>query len=159
MICYPQTTFQTSSYTGLSTPAVRRSTSFCRLNATQQRPSAFSPRLWAESTIQAPRVINTDEHAGYPPAIVRLKAEEALKENCRHRPVQYLNNVLEQDHRAIKRRIRASQHFRSFWGAWRTIAGYEAIHMIRKGQAGCSAAGAEVGLLHHFILGLFAATN
>ena len=39
----------------------------------------------------APRVINTDEHAGYPPAIVRLKAEEALKENCRHRPVQYLN--------------------------------------------------------------------
>jgi transposase-like protein len=83
----------------------------------------------------APRVINTDEHAGYPPAIVRLKAEEALKENCRHRPVQYLNNVLEQDQRAIKRRIRASQHFRSFWGAWRTIAGYEAIHMIRKGQA------------------------
>ena len=38
-----------------------------------------------------------------------------------HRPVQYLNNVLEQDHRAIKRRGRASQHFRSFWGAWRTI--------------------------------------
>ena len=82
----------------------------------------------------APRVINTDEHAGYPPAIVRLKAEEALKENCRHRQVQYLNNVLEQDHRAIKRRIRASQDFRSFWGAWRTIAGYEAIHMIRKGR-------------------------
>src|SRR5271166_5565000 len=49
----------------------------------------------------------------------------ALKENCRHRQVQYLNKVLEQDHRAIKRRIRASQHFRSFWGAWRTIAGYE----------------------------------
>ena len=75
----------------------------------------------------APRVINTDEHAGYPSAIARLKAEEALKENCRHRPVQYLNNVLEQDHRAIKRRIHASQHFRSFWRAWRTIAGYEAI--------------------------------
>jgi transposase-like protein len=29
--------------------------------------------------------------------------------------VQYLNNILEQDHRAIKRRVRASQHFRSFW--------------------------------------------
>jgi len=106
-----------------------------------------------------PRVINTDEHAGYPPAIVRLKAEEALEENCRHRPVQYLNNVLEQDHRAIKRRVRASQHFRSFWGAWRTIAGYEAIHMIGKGQAPWSAAGAKVGLLHRFILGLFAATS
>src|ERR1700732_533858 len=107
----------------------------------------------------APRVINTDEHAGYPPAIVRLKAEEALKENCRHRSVQYLNNVLEQDHRAIKRRMRASQHFRSFWGAWRTIAGYEAIHMIRKGQACWSTAGAKVGPLHHFMLGLFVATN
>jgi hypothetical protein len=76
----------------------------------------------------APRVINTDKYAAYPPAIVQLKDEGALKENCGHRSVQYLNNVLEQDHRAIKRRIRASQHFRSFWGAWRTIAGYEAIH-------------------------------
>jgi len=106
-----------------------------------------------------PRVINTDKDAAYPPAIVRLKAEGALEENCGHRPVQYLNNVLEQDHRAIKRRIRASQHFRSFWGAWRTIAGYEAIHMIRKGQACWSAVGAKVGLLHRFIVGLFAATN
>ena len=44
---------------------------------------------------------------------------------------------------------------RSFWGAWRTIAGYEAIHMIRKGQACCSATGAKVGLLHRFIVGMF----
>src|SRR5262245_42763702 len=80
----------------------------------------------------APRVINTDKDAAYPPAIVQLKAEGALEENCRHRPMQYLNNVLEQDHRAMKRRVRASQHFRSFWAAWRTIAGYEAIRMIRK---------------------------
>ena len=42
-------------YTGLSTPAVRRSTSFCRLNATQQRLSAFSPEPWAERTIGAAR--------------------------------------------------------------------------------------------------------
>ena len=104
----------------------------------------------------APRVINTDKHAAYPPAIAELKAGGVLDENSKHRPraVQYLNNILEQDHRAIKRRVRASQHFRLFWEAWRTIAGYEAIHMIRKGQACCS-----VGLLHHFILGLFAATN
>src|SRR6266704_985478 len=37
-----------------------------------------------------PRVINTDHHAAYPPAIVRLKAEGALEEDCQHRPVQYL---------------------------------------------------------------------
>ena len=106
----------------------------------------------------APRVINTDKHAAYPPAIVELKADRVL-EKCAHRPVQYLNNVLEQDHRAIKRRVRASQHFRSFWSAWRTIAGYEAIHMIRKGQAYGNAAGAKAGPVHRFILGLFAATN
>jgi transposase-like protein len=78
---------------------------------------------------------------------------------CTHRPVQYLNNILEQDHRAIKRRVRASQHFRSIWGAWRTIVGYEALHMIRKGEGYGSAAGAKVGLVHRFILGLFAATS
>ena len=102
-----------------------------------------------------PRVINTDKDAAYPPAIVQLKAEGALDENCHHRPVQYLNNVLEQDHRTIKRRLRASQYFRSFWAAWRTIAGYEAIHMIRKGQACWSAAGVKVGQFHRFIVSMF----
>jgi transposase, IS6 family len=46
-----------------------------------------------------------------------------------------LNNILEQDHRAIKRRVKAKQSFREFYAARRTLAGYEAIHMIRKGQA------------------------
>jgi transposase-like protein len=95
----------------------------------------FLAKALGRANHPTPRVINTDKHAAYPPAIVQLKTEGALEENCGHRPVQYLNNVLEQDHRAIKRRINASQHFRSFWGAWRTIAGYEAVHMIRKGQA------------------------
>jgi hypothetical protein len=49
----------------------------------------------------------------------------------------------------------ASQHFRSVWGAWRTIAGYEAIHMIRKGQECESAMGTGSGLLHRFVLGMF----
>jgi transposase-like protein len=53
----------------------------------------------------------------------------------RHRPAQYLKNILEQDHRAIKRRVKAKQGFREFHAARRTLAGYEAIHVIRKGQA------------------------
>jgi transposase-like protein len=48
--------------------------------------------------------------------------------------VQYLNNILEQDHRAIKRRVNAKPGFREFQAARRTIQGYEAVHMIRKGQ-------------------------
>ena len=128
------------------------------LSAKQDAAAAkrFLAKALGGASHPAPRVINTDKHAAYPQSIAELKADRVLHENSQHRPVQYLNNILEQDHRAIKRRVRASQHFRSFWGAWRTIAGYEAIHMIRKGQACCSA---EIGLLHRFILGLFAATN
>jgi transposase-like protein len=45
-----------------------------------------------------------------------------------------INNIVEQDHRAIKRRINVSLGFRSFAAAERTIQGYEAMHIIRKGQ-------------------------
>jgi IS6 family transposase len=46
----------------------------------------------------------------------------------------YLNNVIEQDHRAARRRWRAMQCFRSFHTAERTIEGIEAMPVIRKGQ-------------------------
>jgi len=45
-----------------------------------------------------------------------------------------LSNIIEQDHRAVKRRVNAKQGFREFQAARRTIQGYEAIHMLRKGQ-------------------------
>ena len=90
---------------------------------------------------------------------MRLKAEGALDEDCRHRPVPYLNNVLGRDRRAIKRQSMRVSISDRFGGAWRTIAGYEAVHMIRKGQACWSAVGAKVGLLHPFILDLFASTS
>ena len=48
--------------------------------------------------------------------------------------MRYLNNVLQQDHRFVKKRIAASLLFRSVDGALRTIVGYEAMNMIRKGQ-------------------------
>ena len=82
-----------------------------------------------------PRVINTDQAPIYGSAIQDLKKEGALRPRCRHRPVQYLNNILEQDHRAIKRRVNAKQGFREFQAARRTIQGYEAMNMIRKGLA------------------------
>jgi transposase-like protein len=90
----------------------------------------------------------------YPPVVEVLKSEGTLRYRCRLRPVQYLNNVLEQDHRAIKLRVRASQGFRSFWGAYRTIQGFEAVHAIRKGQARWVGVGQIVRQLH-FIAGLF----
>ena len=50
------------------------------------------------------------------------------------RQVKYLNNVVEQDHRAIKRQVRPMMGFKSFWSAAATLAGIELMHMIRKGQ-------------------------
>ena len=82
-----------------------------------------------------PRVINTDKARLYCSAIAGMKEEGILRRRCHHRPVQYLNNILEQDHRAIKRRVKAKQGFRAFDAARRTLAGYEAINMMRKGQA------------------------
>src|ERR1035437_6957682 len=50
------------------------------------------------------------------------------------RQVKYLNNIVEQDHRAIKRLVRPMLGFKSFWSAAVTLAGIELLHMIRKGQ-------------------------
>jgi transposase, IS6 family len=81
-----------------------------------------------------PRVINVDGNPSYPTVIEEFKQQRALARRCRCRIVPYLNNIVEQDHRSIKRRVNASLGFRSFDGAQRTIQGYEAMHMIRKGQ-------------------------
>ena len=54
--------------------------------------------------------------------------------DCRLRRVKYLNNVIDQDHRFIRRRWRAMQCFRSFHTAERTLEGAEAMHVMRKGQ-------------------------
>jgi transposase-like protein len=52
-----------------------------------------------------PRVINTDLAPTYPTAIAGLQRSGNLPRRCRHRPVQYLNNIVEQDHRFVKKRI------------------------------------------------------
>jgi transposase-like protein len=92
-----------------------------------------------------PRVINVDGHQAYARAVAELKQSGALGRRCRCRISPYLNNIVEQDHRFIKKRITASLGFRSAEGAWRTIEGYEAMHMIRKGQVRCLAKGDVVG--------------
>jgi transposase-like protein len=102
--------------------------------------------LWRTGQVR-PRVINVDGHASYPPAIAELKESGALPRRCRCRPSPYLNNILEQDHRfvRVRKRIAASLWFRSVDGASRTIAGYEVMNMIRKGQVRWLAKGDVVG--------------
>jgi len=50
------------------------------------------------------------------------------------RQVKYLNNIVEQDHRAVKRVTRPMPGFKSFRSARSVLAGIELMHMIRKGQ-------------------------
>ena len=50
------------------------------------------------------------------------------------RQIKYLNNIVEQDHRFIKRITRPTKGFKSFDSAKATIAGIELHHMIKKGQ-------------------------
>jgi transposase, IS6 family len=104
-----------------------------------------------------PRVINVDGNPSYPRVIGELKRAGELGRRCRCRPVRYLNNIVEQDHRAIKRRVRASQGFRSFDAAARTIQGIETVNMIRKGQVRWLAKDDIVGQVA-FVAGLFGLT-
>ena len=53
------------------------------------------------------------------------------------RQSKYLNNLVEQDHRAVKRRVRPMLGFKEFRSATKIIAGIETMHMIRKGQLAC----------------------
>ena len=104
----------------------------------EQRDAATARQFLVNALAQTapvrPRVINVDGHAAYPPAISQLKSEHRLGVHCRCRRAAYLNNVLEQDHRFVKKRIAAGLWFRTGETAVCTIAGYEAINMIRKGQ-------------------------
>ena len=84
------------------------------------RDAATAKRLFREALTDPshpqPRVINTDQARLYGSAIAGVKKEGLLRRGCRHRPVQYVNNIVEQDHRAIKRRVKAKQGFRAVSG-------------------------------------------
>jgi transposase, IS6 family len=99
------------------------------------RRDAAAAKRFFQNALRAPghpcpRVINVDGNPSYPKVISELKKTGELGRRCRCRPVRYLNNVVEQDHRAIKRRVRACQGFRAFHSARRTIQGIEVMNMI-----------------------------
>ncbi len=94
------------------------------------QPTAVDPN----TTTLTPRVITVDKNAAYPRAIADLKAMGALPQAVELRQVKYLNNLIEQDHRFIKRLVKPGMGFFSFETAWRTLQGYEVMNMVRKGQ-------------------------
>jgi transposase-like protein len=95
----------------------------------------FFKKALSSNHNQIPRVITVDKNPAYPPAIDELKNEKKLSKNIEIRQVKYLNNIVEQDHRSIKRIITTMLGFQSFRSASKTLKGIEAMNMVKKGQA------------------------
>jgi transposase-like protein len=81
-----------------------------------------------------PRVLTLDAHAASHRAIAELKAMGIVPGRERVRSSKYLNNVVEQDHRRMKQRIRPMLRFKRFDTAAVTIAGIELAEKIKKDQ-------------------------
>jgi transposase-like protein len=81
-----------------------------------------------------PRVMNVDKNPAYPATVEALKAEGAIPRRVALRRCKYLNNVIEQDHRTVKKRVWLAKGYGSFQSAWRTLQGVETLNMIRKGR-------------------------
>jgi transposase, IS6 family len=94
----------------------------------------FFKKLMRADHRRLPLTIGTDKQASYAEAFAASVKENILPYDCKLRRVKYLNNIIEQDHRAIRRRWRAAQCFGWFDTAERTLEGIEALHMMRKGQ-------------------------
>ena len=92
-----------------------------------------------------PRVMNVDKNPAYPAAMEALKADGTIPRRVALRQCKYLNNVIEQDHRTVKKRVWLAKGYGSFQSAWRTLQGIETMNMIRKGRVRWLAKGDTVG--------------
>lgn len=125
-----------------------------RARRNAQAAERFFRKTLGASHTTAPRAITVDKNAAYPSAVEALKQAEQLPAHTLLRQVKYLNNIIEQDHRFIKRRVKPGLGFASFRTAWCTLRGYESMHMIRKGQVRGVARG-DVVAQSRFIARLF----
>ena len=101
---------------------------------TEQRDRAAA-RRFLEKAVRPhglPEKITIDKSAANTAAIESYNSEHGAPIEIR--PVKYLNNGVEQDHRAMKRVVRPMLGFKSFTSAQATLAGIELMPMIRKEQ-------------------------
>jgi len=81
-----------------------------------------------------PRVITTDKYPATEMAILEERYYGDISCRTQHRMIKYLNNIVEQDHRFIKKKTRQMLGFKSYRTAKSTLSGIEIMHMIHKGQ-------------------------
>jgi IS6 family transposase len=114
----------------------------------------FFRRALAHPHTVNPRTITVDKNPAYPRAVRELKRCGQLWRFSRLRQRKYLNNIVEQDHRRIKRLVRPGLGFGSLETAKRTLAGYEVLAMIRKGQV-YNVGGQDIKAQAAFVASLF----
>jgi transposase-like protein len=102
------------------------------LTPTRDRDAAEAFLRKAIRTQGLPEKITIDKSGSNTAAIQHYNQTHRTTIVIRHS--KYLNNLVEQDHRAVKRLTRPMLGFKSFWSARCTIAGIEVMHAIRKGQ-------------------------
>ena len=81
-----------------------------------------------------PRIVNIDKSGSNSSAILTVNKRSLSTKKIKIRKVKYLNNIIEQDHRRIKRRIRIMTGFKEFESAQRTLSGIEVVSIIKKDQ-------------------------
>ena len=101
-------------------------------DAKHDRNAAMRFLSKAIKTFGVPEKINIDKSGANKTAIESYNKVNGSKIEIRQN--KYLNNILEQDHRGVKRIVRPMMGFKSFRSAAKTIAGIELIHMLRKRQ-------------------------
>ncbi|ADY24753.1 IS6 family transposase [Bacillus paranthracis] len=94
----------------------------------------FLKKALASCHATKPHSITADGDKAYPVAIRELKEEKCIPYSMPLRVKKYLNNIIEQDHRFIKKRIQNMLGLKSLQTATKMIAGIEAMHMVKKGQ-------------------------
>jgi len=102
------------------------------LTPTRDRDAAEAFLRKAIRTQGLPEKITIDKSGSNTAAIMHYNKTHKTAIVIRH--CKYLNNIVEQDHRAMKRLTRPMLGFKSFWAARCTLAGIEVMHAIRKGQ-------------------------
>src|SRR6202047_3769405 len=88
----------------------------------------------AMKNTRTPTKITLDAYAASHRAVREMKENGELSQGVRVRSSQYLNNLIEQDHRRVKQRIRPMLGFKRFDYAAVTISGIELAEKIKKGQ-------------------------
>ena len=84
--------------------------------------------------VSKPRVITVDKNPAYPIAVEELRKEKNMPSGMQLRQKKYLNNIVEQDHRSIKKRVLSMLGLKSFRTAKKILSGMEAMHMLQKKQ-------------------------